>query len=225
MALKIIGAGLGRTGTLSLKLALEQLGFGPCYHMVELMMHAEAAPLWIKAADGQPDWEAIFAGYGSTVDYPAANFWRQIAAFYPDAKVLLSVRDPGQWFESTQATIFSPASLERLSASPMATFFRKTTLTAFGDHIHDREFMIMEFNRHNAEVRGSVPPDRLLVYEASQGWEPLCRFLDVPVPSTPFPRRNSREEMATMMAASREAGPPADPAEMQRRIREYLNKS
>jgi hypothetical protein len=223
--MKIIGAGLGRTGTLSLKLALEQLGFGPCYHMAELMMHPEAAPLWIDAADGKPDWEAIFRGYASSVDYPGATFWRPLAAFYPEAKVLLSVRDPENWFESTQATIFSAESQERLSAGPLATFMKKTTVGAFGDRIHDKDFMIAEFNRHNAEVQRSVPADRLLVYEVGQGWEPLCGFLNVPVPSTPFPRRNSREEMAAMMAANKEGGFPTDPAEMQRRIREYLNKS
>src|SRR5262245_22761171 len=98
MALKVVGAGLGRTGTLSLKLALEQIGFGPCYHMVEVMMRPEtAAPLWIKAADGNPDWEAIFNGYAASVDYPGCAFWQQLADFYPDAKVILTVRDPEQW--------------------------------------------------------------------------------------------------------------------------------
>ena len=102
MALKIIGAGLGRTGTLSLKLALEQLGFGPCYHMVEVMLHLESIPLWIQAADGNSPWDGIFNNYSATVDYPGCAFWRQLADFYTDAKVLLSVRDPEQWFESTQ---------------------------------------------------------------------------------------------------------------------------
>src|SRR5437870_2958107 len=108
MALKVIGAGLGRTGTLSLKLALEELGFGPCHHMAEVMLHLESVPLWIQAADGNPDWEAIYKGYAATVDYPGCFFWRELEKFYPDAKIILTVRDPEQWFESTQATIFSP---------------------------------------------------------------------------------------------------------------------
>ena len=105
MTLKVIGAGLGRTGTMSLKLALERLGLGPCYHMAELIMNPERTPLWIAAADGKPDWEAVFAGYSSTTDYPACLYWRELAAAYPNAKVILTKRDREKWFESTQATI------------------------------------------------------------------------------------------------------------------------
>jgi hypothetical protein len=196
MALKVIGAGLGRTGTLSLKVALEQLGFGPCYHMTEVMMHPETAPaLWLRAADGDPDWERIFSGYAATVDYPGCRFWRELARAYPDAKVILSVRDAHKWFESTQATIFSPQAIEMMSASPIREFIEKNAWNDFGDRIHDRDFMVDWFERHNAAVRAEIPSERLLVYEASQGWEPLCGFLGVPVPSAPFPRINSREEM------------------------------
>ncbi len=226
MSLKIIGAGLGRTGTLSLKLGLEQLGFGPCYHMVEVMLHPEAAALWINAADGNPNWEAIFKGYAATVDYPGCAFWRQLADFYPDAKVLLTVRDPEDWFESTQATIFSPESVKRLGATPMRPFFEKTAWRTFGDRIHDRQFMVDHFKRHNEEVERSVPADRLLVYEVKQGWEPLCRFLNVSVPSTPFPRRNSREEMSAMMAShSTESGGAFDLGRLQQTLREHLKNS
>lgn len=224
MALKLIGAGLGRTGTMSLKLALEQLGFGPCYHMVEVFLHMEAAPLWMDAADGKPDWNAIFNGYAATVDYPGCKFWRELSALYPEAKVLLSVRDPEQWFESTQATIFSPDSVKSLSASPMRALIEKTVWNAFGDRIHDRDFMTDAFKQHNRDVQRTISSDRLLVYEVSQGWEPLCRFLDVPVPSTPFPRKNSREEMSAMMAANRSGQESAgfEPARMQQTIRDYL---
>ena len=226
MSLKIIGAGLGRTGTLSLKLALEQLGFGPCYHMVEVMLHPEATALWMNAADGNPDWEAIFKGYAATVDYPGCGFWRQLADFYPDAKLLLPVRDPDEWFESTQATIFSPDSVERLGASPMAPFIRKTAWRSFGDRIHDRQFMVAHFKRHNEEVEGSIGADRLLVFEVKEGWERLCRFLNVPVPSTPFPRRNSREEMSALMATHRaEGGGPFDLGRLQQTLREHLKNS
>src|SRR2546426_1037927 len=199
MPLKVIGAGLGRTGTLSLKVALEQLGFGPCHHMIEVMLHPESTALWMGAADGNPDWEAIYQGYAATVDYPGCSFWRQLSERYPEAKVLLSVRDADQWFESTQATIFSPAAINMLKASPIEPFFKKTVWSAFGDRIHDRDFMVALFNRHNAEVERTIPKDRLLVYEVARGWEPLCEFLGVPVPADPFPRRNSREEMAALM--------------------------
>jgi hypothetical protein len=108
MALQVIGSGLGRTGTMSLKLALEQLGQGPCHHMVEVFGHPESIPLWVAAGRGTPDWEAIFDGYQSMVDYPSCKFWRELMAYYPDAKVIHSLRDPDRWFESTQATILPP---------------------------------------------------------------------------------------------------------------------
>jgi len=221
MALKVIGAGLGRTGTLSLKLALEQVGLGPCYHMVEVMMNPESVRLWMDATNGNADWDAVFKNYASTVDYPGCTFWRQLAEKYPQAKVLLSVRDADQWFESTQATIFSPASIQRLGASPMGEFARRTVWSAFGDRIHDRDFMVEAFKRHNAEVERAIPKDRLLVYEVAQGWEPLCKFLDIPVPNTPFPRVNSREEMTAMMASHSGGDPnkPMDFAKLQETLR------
>ncbi|HEV2703412.1 MAG TPA: sulfotransferase [Steroidobacteraceae bacterium] len=194
MPLKLIGAGLGRTGTVSLKLALERLGIGPCYHMTELFMHLDHAPEWVKAADGKPDWERLFAGYSSTVDFPGCTFWRELTHQYPTAKVLLSVRDPDEWFDSTQATIFSDASTVTLQASPLREFFEKTVWQEFRDRIHDRGFMVEAFRRHNTEVERSIPPERLLVYQIGQGWEPVCEFLGVPVPDLPFPRANTREE-------------------------------
>jgi hypothetical protein len=202
--LQVIGAGLGRTGTLSLKLALEQLGFGPCYHMVEVWADLERLGDWLAAVEGRPDWERIFAGYRATVDYPGCHFWRELSRAYPEAKVVLSVRDPGEWFESTQATIFAPQSLQLVAASPsLKNFMWKTVYDDFGSDIDDRDHMVAAFERHCDEVRRVIPASRLLVFEVSQGWKPLCEFLGVPVPHTAFPRRNSREEMAAMMAASR----------------------
>lgn len=196
MPLDVIGAGLGRTGTLSLKLALEHIGFGPCYHMVEVFSNPARSQDWVKAAEGQLEWEALFEGYAATVDYPGCVFWRELAAHYPSAKVILTVRDPVDWFESTQSTIFSRRNVERIAASPIRTFFEKTVGRDYGGRLHDREFMIEQFVRHNAEVERAIPKDRLLVYEVSQGWEPLCAFLGIPVPDSPFPRANSREEFA-----------------------------
>ena len=207
MPLKVIGAGLGRTGTVSLKLALEELGFGPCYHMTELLMHQDHAPGWVRAADGHPDWERVFAGYASTVDYPGCTFWRELAQRYPTAKVLLSVRDPDQWFESTQATIFwtDASTTATLQASPLhRRIFREDGVEGFQDRLHDRHFMVELFRQHNAEVERAIPPERLLVYKVAQGWEEsqLCRFLEgADFPISPF--RAPMVEMSTPRAARR----------------------
>jgi hypothetical protein len=205
MTLQIIGAGLGRTGTMSLKLALERLGFGPCYHMAELIMNPDRTPLWIAAADGKPDWEAVFAGYSSTTDYPACLYWRELAAAYPEAKLILTKRDKEKWFESTQATIFSDAMTARILNSPIEPFFRKTVWRDFGERIHDRDFMTAYFDKHNAAVEAGVAKKRLLVYDVAQGWGPLCEFLGVPVPDSPYPKVNSREEMQARMASAVDA--------------------
>ena len=202
MSLQVIGAGLGRTGTLSLKVALEQLGFLSCYHMAEVIMQPARVQDWLDAANGTPNWERTFAGFTATVDYPGCRYWRELVAAYPDAKVILSVRDPDKWFESTQATIFSEQSLEHFRIPQLSEFFQRNVFAEFGDKIHDRDFMVAAFKRHNDEVRRVIPPARLLVFEAKQGWVPLCEFLGVPVPATPFPHTNSREEMAAMMAAA-----------------------
>lgn len=223
MSLKLIGAGLGRTGTLSIKLALEQLGFGPCYHMTELLIHPTHAQLWTGAADGRPEWEALLGEYASTVDYPGCAFWRDLAARNPDAKVLLSVRDPAAWFESTQKTIFSDESIQRLESSPLEHFFANAVWTGLRERIHDRDFMMDHFRRHNAEVERAIPPERLLVYQVSEGWGPLCAFLRVPVPDRPFPRVNSREQYAQAHSAdANQDTQPYGSEEMSDRMRERI---
>jgi hypothetical protein len=210
MALKLIGAGLGRTGTLSLKLALEQLGFGPCYHMAEVLMDPSRGSEWLRAVGGQSDWNTIFNGYAATVDYPGCMFWRELIQFYPSAKVLLSVRNPEEWFDSTQQTIFSEEQNKPFVKSALEEFFQKIVFHPYGDRIHDRGFMIAAFQRHNDEVERVVPRDRLLVYEVTHGWPPLCKFLGVPIPNSPFPRVNSREERAQIRASMNQSpGAPA----------------
>jgi hypothetical protein len=199
MSLKVIGAGLPRTATWSQKLALERLGFGPCYHMSEALEHPDHWPLWVKAAGGEAvNWEEIFRGWGSTTDAPACHFYRELAAFYPEAKVLLSVRDEEKWFASTQNTILSDAvagfhgargSLQMVEAVGWGTDPR----------LHDRDWMIDRYRSHNAAVRRDIPAERLLVYDVSEGWGPLCRFLGVPVPDEPFPRVNSTEDFRKMI--------------------------
>ena len=204
MSLKVIGSGLGRTGTMSLKLALEQLGFSRCYHMIEVFANPPHIPLWIAAAEGKPEWDRLFEGYAATVDYPGAHFWRELAAHYPHAKVLHSVRDAGEWFESTRATIFSDRNRARVQHSPdLQRFFDVVVNHEFGEKIHDRDFMIDYFNRHTEEVKAAIPKDRLLIYEAGSGWAPICKFLGVPVPATPFPKANTRDEFIARMQ-----GPP-----------------
>lgn len=203
--LQVIGAGLGRTGTKSLQTALTMLGFGPCHHMLEVAAHPETLPLWVEAGQGKPRWDAIFAGYRATTDYPSAVYWRELAEHYPDAKVVLSVRDPDMWFESTQATIFSPGGpLERgvaFGTGEWGPFFQSFT-GEFGEHLHDRAFLTGYFQRHNAAVQAAIAPERLLVYEPGQGWEPLCRFFDLPVPDAPYPSENSRSDFPGSRAAS-----------------------
>jgi len=198
--LEVIGAGFGRTGTLSLKLALEQLGFGPCYHMVEVFKNPQAPRWWSEAADGRADWPKVFAGYAATVDWPGATFYAQLSRAYPDAKVILTERDPNEWFDSTQATIF-PASIPPGTPPAFQEMFDKVIRRLFDDRLRDREHAIAVFNRHNADVRKTIPRDRLLVYEVAQGWAPLCRFLDVAVPTTPMPKANTREEFGRRRAS------------------------
>lgn len=191
MSLRIVGAGLGRTGTLSLKAALERLLGAPCYHMAEVFAHPEHVPVWTRAARGEPtDWPRLFAGYRAAVDWPAAAFWPEIAAAFPDAPVLLSTRDPASWWESASATIF-PATAR--AEGPWREMVDAMMAARFTSAIHDREAAIAAFERHNAEVRRRVAPDRLIEWQPRDGWAPLCRALGVPVPDEPFPHVNTRE--------------------------------
>ena len=198
MSLKVVGAGLGRTGTHSLKIALEQLLGAPCYHMVEVFQHPEHVPAWQDAADGKPvDWHALFSGYAAAVDWPAGSFYREIGEAFPDALVLLSVRDPQQWWESAHATIFGVAdSPEAQSRMDPAWLKMVQTMMAnrFTANLTDRDSAIAAFNRHNEEVKRTVPAERLLVWQPADGWAPICERLGVPVPSEPFPLTNTRAE-------------------------------
>ena len=194
MSLDVIGAGLGRTGTTSLKLALERLGFAPCHHMTEVLRYPETAGLWEAAAEGNADLESLLAGYRAAVDWPSCHFYRELSRIYPHAKVILTVRDPDGWFRSTQATIFRPEHVALLDKRPMGGFLKKVVFPAFDGRLHDREQAIAVYERHNAEVRRTIVPERLLVYDVAQGWEPLCRFLGAPIPAESFPHANTTEE-------------------------------
>jgi hypothetical protein len=202
MTLRVIGAGCGRTGTASLKVALERLMDAPCYHMMEVFRHPEHVPLWHRAMLGdEPDWNALFEGYAAAVDWPAAACWPELMHAFPDALVLLSLRDPERWWESANDTIFGvigndPDMPEDWKAMVMAMLDER-----FGADLKNRDSCIAAFNRHNAQVRASVPAERLLVWQSADGWEPICKALGVPVPDEPFPRTNTREEWRARRAA------------------------
>ena len=223
MALAVIGAGLGRTATFSLKFALEHLGFGPCYHMSEVFAGARRnVPLWLDAIDGRPDWDAIFDGFASTTDYPACTYWRELAAHYPAAKVVLTVRDPDSWFDSVSETIFSEAMQGSLAGSPLGDMMQGVIFDAFGDRVRDREFMTEWFIRRNRDVSDSLPAERLLEFSPKDGWEPLCAFLGVAVPDGPFPRVNSRDEISAK--SDEQGGLPSDPETAERFARIYIDE-
>ncbi|MCP1336281.1 sulfotransferase family protein [Futiania mangrovi] len=201
MALEVIGAGFGRTGTNSLRLALERLGFGPCHHMFEVRDNPEQLPAWEAAARGEKvDWDEAFKGYRAQVDWPGAAYWRQLAEHYPDARVILSVRAPDDWFDSVQATI-GPfmTTMRGKHAHPHMNAIaemcgRFIVQDIFDGRIDDREHAIAVFKAHTKEVRDTISPERLLVYETGSGWGPLCAFLGVPEPDNPYPMTNSSKE-------------------------------
>lgn len=206
----VLCIGLGRTGTHSLKLALERLDQGPCYHMFELIRHPERLSLWEAAANGDPvDWDEVFVGYRSTTDWPGAYFWRELTAAYPAARVVLTIRDPERWYDSAHKTLYHfglprhrlDGLLRRLENWRDPALGRQRCLTqkiiweqTFGGCFTDRQYAINMFNQHIANVQAEVPADRLLVYEVTRGWQPLCDFLGVPVPDQPFPKTNDLTE-------------------------------
>jgi hypothetical protein len=203
MGLKVIGAGFGRTGTMSTKAALEMLGL-PCYHMIECFPRGPGHwALWEQAAAGDPDWDTIFAGFEATVDFPACTQFASIAAHYPEAKVLLNLRDPDRWFDSTQATIFSPEWIAWLPSSPAGNYMKATINDYFDNRMHDRAHLVQRFDEHVAAVKAAIPAERLLCFEVSQGWGPLCEFLGVDEPGEPFPMVNdtaaTQEIIQTLM--------------------------
>lgn len=208
--MKVIGAGFGRTGTMSLKAALEQLGFGPSFHMIDVARRPELLPGWQAAADAEDvDWTVLLAGWGSTVDWPACTFWREIWAAFPEAKVLLSVRDPEAWYASCAKSIHASAQaaakgeLEggsvEVSPEAMKMINRLIWDGTFKGRFDDKDFAIGVCQAHNEDVRAKVPADRLLVYDVKQGWEPLCEFLDVPVPDGPMPHLNDATSFRAMV--------------------------
>jgi Sulfotransferase domain len=204
--MKVIGAGLPRTATLTQKISLEMLGLGPCYHMVNILADLSLVPQWQQAFDGNADWEKIFTGSQSCVDWPGSFFWRELVEAYPEAKVLLSVRSGESWANSMKNTIWGvfyddalmrDLSNARAKIDPgwndymelMKTMWQKSGL--LGEMtVFDPAILGAAMERHNEDVRQAVPADRLLEWSPADGWEPLCKFLEVPVPQAPVPHVN-----------------------------------
>jgi len=211
MAIEVFGTGQGRTGTTSLKAALEHLGFGKCYHMFELFKHPEEVVYFEKAERGEKvDWETLFKGYRSACDFPVIRYYQQILALYPDAKVIHTTRDPESWFKSVSDTIFwatQPTPLRMLKMMirlPFSSTLRKRLRVlkyngmmvrkVFGEDLKNKSAVISLFNAYNDEILHSIPKEKMLVYDVKSGWGPLCAFLNVPVPGIPFPKSNTTDE-------------------------------
>jgi Sulfotransferase domain len=207
IVLKVIGAGFGRTGTLSLKLALERLGHGPCHHMLELIDDPRQLEMWAGVAAGEsPDWDRLYRGYRATVDWPGVRFWRELTSRFPHAKVILTVRDPQAWYDSASESIYRVSSLpvnDPLTERRRQIVARLVWEGEFGGRFADAEYAMRVFTEHNDAVRREIPDGRLLEFEVGEGWEPLCDFLGVPVPDEPFPHSNDRREFAERMARRR----------------------
>jgi hypothetical protein len=199
MALRVIGAGLGRTGTTSLKTALEFLLGAPCYHMDEVYSHPEHVEVWRAALRGEPaDLAAVVDGYAATVDFPAGAFWRELSSLFPEALVILTVRESAEvWWRSANATIFEKNRQPVSPEDPLAVssgMIAELMSTRFSPDWNDRDSAMAAYERHNDAVRRGVPPERLLEWKADDGWQPLCAALDLPVPEFPFPHKNSATE-------------------------------
>lgn len=209
MSLKVIGAGIGRTGTESLKTALEHLGFGKCYHMFELFRNPHHLPYWEELLEGRGAHPGgFFEGFQATVDFPGAIYYERFMEAYPDAKVVLTVRDTDRWHESASRTILRGVPGFALGVMKFAGMLFPHLKKSFACHLHAREIVHLRFfqgemkdaevckriyNEWNEQVRSSVPPDRLLVFDVKDGWGPLCEFLGVPEPEIPFPWTNTRD--------------------------------
>lgn len=196
MSISVIGVGVGRTGTNSLRLALNRLGLGPCHHMDEVIHNMTVqVPLWAAAAKGNPDWTAIFKGYGSAVDWPTASFYRELHKQYPTAKFVLTQRSTESWYASFSETIYKllgmkdelPTHMQDWLTMSLAVLAKAGVTNGM-----DEAGLKAAFNTHNEAVKAAIPAKQLLVYEVSQGWEPLCAFLGKPVLSEAFPRSNDR---------------------------------
>jgi hypothetical protein len=207
--LQVIGVGMHRTGSMSVKAALERLGFGPCYHGLEALRRGRDGEHWLAAYEtgGEIDWSVIFEGYRATMDWPTVHFWEQLATAYPDAKILLTDRDPELWWDShvemfqrgaefsQQLTDEQRQWAEESGFARMQAALAMIVPAAFDGRVFDKAHCLRVFEQHYERVRRTVPAERLLVYRVQEGWEPLCRFLGVDAPDEPFPHVNVGENL------------------------------
>ena len=215
MPLRVIGAGFGRTGTNSLKLALEQLGFGPCHHMKEVAPSLEQINWFDQASKGEAmDWDKVFAKFEASVDWPSASYYKELAAHFPDAKIVLSVRDAEGWYNSARETIYAVSQCVpnwmRWLLPPvgrlLAMVKRSIWEGKFRGQFENKQLAIEIFDQHIAEVKQAIPADRLLIHSAKEGWVPLCDFLEVPIPDTPYPRVNEAKDIKRMIVVLKALG-------------------
>lgn len=190
--MKVIGAGVGRTGTYSLKLALETLLGGSCYHMAEVFEHPDHVAIWHQAANGEDvDWQELFREYVAGVDWPVCAFAVELSVIYPDALILLSVRDFESWWESASTTIFPTSQQAEGEWKLMiSTLFHNK----FTSELEDKEACRVAFERHYENVRQNIPASRIVEWHPGDGWDPVCKALHLPIPDEPFPHRNTKEE-------------------------------
>jgi len=198
---QIIGAGMGRTSTMSLKQALEILGFDPCHHMMEMRVVPDTAAGWHRAALGEDvDFAELLTGYKASCDWPSAAFWRELRGVFPEAKVILTERPDEKWWQSISNTIFKSIRMPPTEDMPPERVVQRAMAKAviidklFGGEVDDREHVLCVYRAHNAAVKAEVPADQLLIFEGADGWAPLCAFLGVPIPDQPYPSTNTRAD-------------------------------
>ena len=215
MPLQVIGAGFGRTGTTSLKAALEQLGFSKCHHMQEVAKAARQVGFWQTLADGgDVDWDEVFDGFQASCDWPSSTYWERLHHHYPDAQIILTVSDEQRWYDSVAETIYPisflvPQWITRM-IPPLYRFNRMIIASiwdgVFGGRFVDREHALAIYREHIAHVKASARPEKLLVFESKDGWEPLCRFLGVPVPDGEYPHLNDAARIRRVITIAKALG-------------------
>jgi len=207
--MKVLGAGFGRTGTMSLKIALEKLGIGPCYHMREVVSHPSHIKIWYDISRGEhPNWDRLFSGFNSAVDFPVSLFYEELINKFPDAKFILTLRDFDKWYISTANTIYKvPTMLPvwfKQVVYPIRMFIAMQVnliwVGLFNNKFSDKESAKIVYYEHIESVKKTIPSDKLLIYHVNMGWEPLCEFLNVAVPEIPFPKVNDTAEMLRKFA-------------------------
>ncbi len=211
MCLRVVGAGYGRTGTKSLQIALEILGYGPCYHMDKLLTTPEDLPLWLSAVESGNGWEKVFSGYQSAVDFPACLYVKGISEYFPEAKIILTVRDPESWYSSAKGTIFARSlgvwdriylaicaiTSQRIrSLRKVEKFIQEQVWDGcFGGRFLDKSYAIDNYLSHIDSIKQAIPKDNLLLFDPRDGWQPLCDFLQITnIPSDPFPYLNRQSD-------------------------------